>query len=95
MLENDSSKLRFFRGLTPSTGNRNRTGSLIEQALVSCPHLPWKRGPSKRARTGATSNGVQNRSQLYLLEDAGHMATYADGAAITKAADMLGAALAS
>jgi len=38
---------------------------------------------------------VLSRSDLHLLEDAGHMVTYADVSAITKAADTAGAAISS
>jgi pimeloyl-ACP methyl ester carboxylesterase len=38
---------------------------------------------------------VLSRSDLHLLQDAGHMVTYADGAAIARAADTMGVAIAS
>jgi len=79
--------------LPPSDGSTIPV-SLSEHS-VPCSHFPRNRGPSYRARTGATSTPGAEPLDLHLLEDAGHMVTYADVSAIAKAADTAGVAISS
>jgi hypothetical protein len=56
---------------------------------LSCSHPPRDRRSSNRARTAKRLNQAAGRSDLRLVQDAGHMVTYADGTAMAKAVETM------